>query len=85
MHCRICGDTDMGNLQYRERSRMTLCDSCHADTPAKVGREEFEREYWGDGIADVPHGTRQSFWEDYRASKHGKVADYLAATTSHYW
>jgi hypothetical protein len=81
--CRVCGDER--TARYRVRSRMVLCDACHKDTPAKVARAEFERLFW-DGLADnVALAVRNEFWDDYRASSYGPVADYKAATTATPW
>jgi len=60
---------------------MSLCDSCHGDTPAKVSREEFERVYWA-GDEDCPRAIRNEFWDDYRASRYATVEEYRDATTS---
>lgn len=77
MACKICGDE---RSEYRDRSRMSLCDSCHEDTPTKVGREEFERVYWaGD---DCPRSIRNEFWDDYKASQYATAEEYRDATTS---
>jgi ribosome-binding protein aMBF1 (putative translation factor) len=81
MYCRICGDETA--TAYRDRSRMVLCPSCHEDTPAKVGRAEFELDYWEGQAETVPPGIRREFWEDYRASRYSSVADYRTATSSH--
>jgi hypothetical protein len=80
MACLICGDD---NATYRNRSRMFLCDPCHKETPAKVSRETFDREYW-DGADDVPDSIRREFYSDYRASSYGSVASYRE-TTSREW
>jgi hypothetical protein len=77
MACRVCGAE--GGVEYRSRSRMALCGACHKGTPAKVGREEFDRLYW-DGDESVPESTRREFYDDYRTSTHGSVRDYIAAT-----
>lgn len=77
MACRICG---VEKAEYRNRSRMFLCAACHKTTPAKVDRDTFEREYWGN--EDVPHGIRNEFWDDYKTSSYGSVSSYKEATTS---
>jgi uncharacterized Zn finger protein (UPF0148 family) len=82
MHCRICGDETA--TAYRPRSGLILCPSCHEDTPAKVDRETFDRDYWDGQAETVPPAIRREFWEDYRASRYSSVADYLSATTSSY-
>lgn len=71
IYCRICGDE---RAEYRQRSHMYLCDSCHQDTPAKAGYTEFLRVT---GMAD--DAIAREFFSDYRASRHGDVADYWRA------
>jgi len=78
MTCKICGAEQ---AEYRERSGMRLCATCHRTTPRKASREAFEAIYWA-GREDVPYGTRREFWEDYRASTCGSVAEYVTQTTS---
>jgi hypothetical protein len=78
MPCRICGDE---KAEYRERSRMTLCRSCHKTTHAKVGREAFDLEYWGSDWESVPHSIRSEFYSDYRASTFKSVAEYRHETS----
>jgi hypothetical protein len=80
MYCRICGDES--SVEYRDRSRMFLCASCHADTPRKATREEFDRVYWGQGpeADSVPEGTKRDFFEDYKASRYCSVETYHDAT-----
>lgn len=78
MQCRICGDER--DVLYRQRSRQFLCRSCHAHTPAKVSRETFERLYWA-GDDPLPcQSIRDEFWDDYRSSGCGSVAEYIRAT-----
>lgn len=79
MYCRICG-TENG-LKYYPRKLQTLCYACAEDTPAKVGREKFDREYWGTELPNVPESTRREFYEDYLCSTHTLPA-YILATTS---
>lgn len=79
MGCRICGDP---TATYRGRSGLTLCDWCHEETPKKVDRETFEREYWKGWADTVPESIRREFYDDYRHSTYGPVADYVAATVS---
>lgn len=81
-YCKICG-TERG-IAYRERSGMVLCGSCHSDTPAKVGFGEFCRGYFDSEPDAMPGPDRRiarEFFDDYRASRHGSVASYRAATT----
>lgn len=79
MRCSICGTSD---AQYRNRSRLVLCRSCHEDTPSKVSREEFDRLYWESAAESVPLSTRNEFWSDYKTSTYRSVADYRTATSS---
>jgi hypothetical protein len=76
MYCRICGDES--GVEFRGRSRMALCESCHTDTPRKVSREEFDRVFWGTGpeAADVHESTRREFYDDYRTSTYGTAESY---------
>lgn len=80
MQCKICGDEN--RVEYRPRSGMFLCPYCHKETPAKATRDEFDHLYWGDDIETVPQSTRKEFYEDYRTSNYGPVAEYIKATTS---
>jgi hypothetical protein len=82
MYCRICGDEN--GTKYYTTKRQTLCRSCAKDTPAKVGREVFDRIYW-DGCTenDPPEGVRREFYSDYLASRHSSVAEYSEATTDY--
>jgi hypothetical protein len=76
--CRICGDPN-GHLRIGNRG--VLCDSCCADTPRKVSREVFYREYFGADAATTSEAIKREFYDDYRSSTH-TLADYIAATTS---
>lgn len=78
MSCRVCGSE---KSEYVPTRRMSLCEICLADTPAKVSREEFEREYWDGQPEEVPSGVRISFWQDYLTSTCGSVAEYKRETT----
>ena len=72
MRCRICGDE---TAEYRERSRMALCASCHEETPAKATFAEFVAIiHAGDHLADVR--TLREFFSDYMASTYGDVRTY---------
>lgn len=83
--CTICG-TDRG-VEYRFRSRMFLCAPCHKGTPAKVSFTEFCDGYFDHGahsVEEFDHATRRiarEFFDDYRCSEYGSVAEYRAATT----
>ena len=79
MYCRICGDEN--DTRYYSTKRQTLCQSCAKDTPAKVSRETFDREYWS-GDDDVNDAIKREFYADYLASGHSSVKSYSAATTS---
>jgi monomeric isocitrate dehydrogenase len=76
MYCRICGNEE--NVTLRTGRRGLLCDSCAADTPAKVSREAFDAAYWDKGD-DAHEPTRAAFYEDYRASSFTLEA-YIAQT-----
>jgi len=65
MYCRICGDT--ANVKYYPGKRQALCPHCSKDTPRKVSRENFDRQYWS-GDSDAPEGIRREFYADYLAS-----------------
>ena len=81
MYCRICGTEE--DVAYRRAKRQALCRSCNADTPAKVGRESFDKIYWrGCPDNDPPEGIRREFYADYLTSHCGSVAQYVAETTS---
>jgi hypothetical protein len=87
MYCRICGHTH--GLKFYPAKRQTLCKFCAKDTPAKVGRLEFDQAYWtpsiadnGDTVAcDAPESTRREFYADYLTSN-DNLAEYIAHTTS---
>jgi len=78
MYCRICGNEE--NVTLRTGRRGLLCDSCAADTPAKVSREAFDAAYWDKGD-EVHHATRREFYDDYRASNI-TLAEYIRTTQS---
>lgn len=73
-YCRICSAE---GAQYRERSRMVLCDPCHDDTPAKATYGEFLHVT---GIHD--DSIAREFFSDYKTSRHGDVAEYWAACSA---
>jgi hypothetical protein len=79
MYCRICGDER--NVSFRPQARQSLCDSCAADTPAKVGRAEFDRVYWRGDDAPPCEAIRREFYSDYLTSTHN-LAEYVRRTTS---
>ncbi len=79
MQCRICGEER--GVSYHADKRQTLCAFCAADTPSKVGGNQFDRLYWGVEFGTVPESTRREFYDDYLASTHN-VPDYIRATTS---
>jgi hypothetical protein len=85
-YCRICGDER--GTEYRERSGMVLCKSCHREAPGKVCRAAFDQLYWPGASDDyrspdyVPESTRREFFDDYLASKCRSVEEYLRQTTS---
>jgi hypothetical protein len=75
MHCRICG-SERG-AAFRERSRMTLCDPCHRETPEKATYETFLR------VTGLPDdSTGRTFFDDYRHSTYGPVRTYWASCSS---
>ena len=65
-YCAICGSDR--EVEWRNRSRMWLCAGCHRTTPVKVGYGEFCERYFGED-ADVPEGTKRSFFDDYKKSE----------------
>jgi cytochrome c553 len=72
MYCRICGDES--SVQFRNRSGMALCPSCHRDTPTKASYETFLR------VTGMPSdSTAREFFSDYKASRHSSVSEYWAA------
>lgn len=79
MYCRICGDEN--GVKYRPAKRQGLCAGCNRETPAKVGRGEFDRRYW-DGDESVPPHIKREFYSDYLASGK-KLDEYIASTTSY--
>lgn len=78
MYCQVCGSEK--DLKYYSNKRQTLCHACTEDTPAKVGREKFDKEYWGSELPNVLESTRREFYEDYLRSTH-TLPEYLEATT----
>lgn len=79
IECRICG-MNHGGVEYRQDARQYLCRDCYRDTPAKIGREEFDRAYWSNP-EDVPASTKREFYSDYLASTHD-LKGYIKATTT---
>jgi hypothetical protein len=77
MYCKICGDER--NVAYRPAARQSLCDSCSADTPAKIGRVNFDRWYWDGRAGEVCESTKRDFYEDYLRSNH-TFDQYLVVT-----
>ena len=77
MPCKICGDPI---TRWRPENRQTLCNSCAADTPRKIGRSEFDRKYWGPDFEEVHPETRREFYEDYLTSSQN-FRDYQESTT----
>lgn len=85
MYCRICGETN--GIQYYPSKHNTLCRHCAKDTPRKVSRETFDREYWksddhNEGPDSVPESTKREFYSDYLASTH-TLPEYIERTTSY--
>lgn len=74
--CRICGTED--NCVWRDRSRMTLCDSCNEETPQKARVEEFCQIT---GLDQNEPGFN-NWWEDYKYSEYGDVAEYWNACSA---
>lgn len=74
--CRVCGTED--NLAYRERSRMTLCESCHKDTPEKATVAEFCA---ATGLNKDEPGF-SNWWEDYKYSTYGDPKEYWDSCTA---
>lgn len=79
MYCQVCGDEKAP--KYYPSKRQTLCHACAEDTPAKIGQEKFNLEYWGEELPNVPESTRREFYEDYLRSTHA-LPEYIKATTS---
>ena len=83
MYCKICGDE---SSTYRVRSGMSLCDSCHQETPAKVSFSTFldatfrTDPGWKGTGPDMR--VAQMFYEDYQASKYASPAQYWDACSS---
>lgn len=71
--CRVCGTEE--NCAWRDRSRMTLCESCHKDTPEKVTVAEFCA---ATGLNKDEPGFF-NWWEDYKYSTYGSVEEYWLA------
>ena len=80
MYCKVCGVEE--GVKYRERSRMSLCDSCHKGTPAKAGFDTFAKQTF---LRDNPNYFEEhpanrriarEFYDDYKHSNYGSVAEY---------
>jgi hypothetical protein len=81
-YCKICG-SERG-VEYRERSGMALCASCHEDTPQKVGFDAFLDASFRTEEPAFPrtYGDRamaREFYEDYKASRHSSASEYWAS------
>ncbi len=74
MQCRICG-SDV-KVEFRTRSRMTLCERCHRTTPQKVGYDDFITIT---GLSD--DRTGKEFYDDYKTSNCGSVVKYWNSCT----
>jgi hypothetical protein len=79
MICRICGSEK--GTEYRYTRHQTLCAACAAETPEKVGRDEFERRYFGPEAGVVPSSIVRDFYDDYLAST-DDLDGYIEHTTS---
>lgn len=79
MYCRICGDET--NVKFYPSKRQALCPHCAKDTPAKIGREQFDKRYWSDSD-DVNESIKREFYADYLASEHA-YDEYVKATVSY--
>lgn len=80
MYCRICGDED--NVEFRLRSRMSLCNSCHESTPAKTSKREFLatiRQIEGSLDEHQERTLERDFYPDYLTSTYGDVREYWKA------
>lgn len=83
--CRVCGSVSEAgprtrgtdNCAWRNRSRMTLCKSCHDDTPQKATVEEFCQVT---GLDRNEPGF-ENWWEDYKYSTYGSVKKYWDSCT----
>lgn len=79
-YCRVCGDRSE-SVSYRPSKLQNLCDACDKSTPRKVGREAFERRYWGAKVDEVPASTRREFYSDYLTSD-STLEKYIESTTT---
>ena len=70
-----------GNVYYRHHCGLILCDACSNDTPPKVCKEQFCKQYWGRNYQDVPYQIRNDFYEDYLLSPYD-IKEYIRVTTT---
>lgn len=78
-YCRVCGTED--GVEFRESKRQSLCVSCNKETPRKVGRDAFDKRYWGAHLDEVPMSTRREFYSDYLTSD-CSLEKYIETTTT---
>ena len=70
--CTVCGNATDNAM---------MCDQCQSETPDKMSRVEFDKQYWGESdMGDVPECTRREFYSDYRVSVLS-FSDYCDETT----
>jgi hypothetical protein len=83
--CRSCGDE---HAEYRSRSRMYLCEYCHAEIPEKVTRSEFMAATFAHYAGGFDLGNRadaataREFYDDYRMSSYADPAEYWSACSA---
>ncbi len=78
MSCKICGSET--KVSYRERCRMSLCDSCYSDMPtrgSKASYRDFLARTFGKDDA-----TARSFYSDYLTSREFDVERYWESCSS---
>ena len=69
--CTVCGNAT---------DNVTMCDGCRDETPDKMSRVEFDKQYWGSDMGEVPECTKREFYADYRVSMQS-FSDYCDSTT----
>lgn len=86
MYCKICGDHEENKpkwiegkwVEYYPSKYNTLCRPCAAETPDKMGKEEFIVKYF-EGDDTVPYSVSKEFYEDYCAFT-GSFGEYVEST-----
>jgi hypothetical protein len=72
-YCRICGNER--TAEFRARSGMVLCESCHRDTPSKATFAEFCAIVTGEDVT-ISRDVLREFFSDYKTSTFGDVRAY---------